>query len=152
MTLVDHPDERFFCPPAACRECGADLAAEPVAAQRRHQVTDIRPAPAPAVTEFVAQAKACPCCGTVTEGELPPYVRARARFGPEAYAQAVNLTCGHHIPIWRSTVLLCQLAGVAVSTGWMAGVRGKAAALVEASGFIDRVRGLLKTGPSGARG
>jgi transposase len=148
MRLVDHPDERFFYPPAACRECGADLAAEPVAAQRRQQVTDIRPAPAPTVTEYVAQAKACRCCGTVTEGELPPHVRARASFGPEAHAQAANLTCGHHIPIWRSTVLLCQLAGVAVSTGWMAGVRGKAAALVEASGFMDRVRELLKTAPA----
>jgi transposase len=119
-----------------------------VLAQRRHQVTDIRPAPAPTVTEYVAQAKACPCCGTVTEGELPPHVRARASFGPEVHAQAANLTCGHHIPIWRSTVLLCQLAGVAVSAGWMAGVRGKAAALVEASGFMDRVRELLKTAPA----
>jgi transposase len=41
--------------------------------------------------------------------------------------------------------VLCQLAGIAVSTGWMAGIRGKAAALVEASGFMDRVRELLKT-------
>jgi transposase len=145
MRLVDDPDERCWFPPAACRGCGKDLAGVGVLAQRRHQVTDIRPAPAPTVTEYVAQAKACPCCGTVTEGELPPHVRARASFGPEAHAQAANLTCGHHIPIWRSTVLLCQLAGVAVSTGWMAGVRGKAAALVEASGFMDRVRELLKT-------
>ncbi len=47
MKLVDHPDERFSYPSAACRECGTGLAAEPVAAQRRHQVTDIEPAPAP---------------------------------------------------------------------------------------------------------
>jgi transposase len=97
-----------------------DLAAEPVAAQRRHQVTDIEPAPAPTVTEYVAQAKQCPGCGTVTEGELPAHVRARASFGPETCAQAANLTGGHHIPIWRCTLLLCQLAGIAVSTEWMA--------------------------------
>jgi transposase len=120
MRLVDDPDERLWHPPAACRECGRGLAAEPVTAQRRHQVTDIAPAPAPKVTEHVAQAKQCPFCGTVTEGELPPHVRARASFGPETHAQAANLTCGHHIPIWRSTLLLCQLAGVAVSRvdGW----------------------------------
>jgi len=117
MLLVDDPDERLEFPPAACRGCGADLAAEPVAAQRRHQVTGIEPAPAPKVTEYVAQAKQCPCCGTVTGGELPPHVRARASFGPQTCAQAANLTCGHHIPIWRSTILLCQLAGIAVSTG-----------------------------------
>ena len=128
--------------------CGAGLAGEPVLAQRRHQVTDIAPAPPPKVTEYVAQAKECPCCGTVTEGELPPHVRARASYGPEAHAQAANLACGHHMPVCRAALLLCQLAGVAVSTGWMAGIRGKAAALVGASGFADRVRELLRAAPA----
>jgi Transposase IS66 family len=41
-----------------------------------------------------------------------------------------------------------QLAGIEVSTGWMAGIRGRAAALVEASRFMDRVRDLLKTAPA----
>jgi len=75
-------------------------------------------------------------------------VRARAGFGPETCAQAANLVSGHHIPVYRATVLLCQLAGITVSTGWMAGIRGKAAALAEASGFMDRVRELLKTAPA----
>jgi transposase len=119
-----------------------------VTAQRRHQVTDIEPPPAPKVTEYVAQAKECGGCGTVTEGELPAHVRARASFGPETCAQAANLTAGHYIPVCRATLLLCQLAGVAVSTGWMAGIRGKAAGLVEASGFPHRVRELLKAAPA----
>jgi transposase len=148
MRLVDDPDERLEFPPAACCGCGAGLAAVEVLAQRRHQVTDIGPAPAAKVTEYVAQAKECPRCGTVTEGKLPAHVRARASFGPETCAQAANLTCGHHIPVYRATLLLCQLAGVAVSTGWMAGIRGRAAALAEASGFMDRVRELLKTAPA----
>ena len=148
MRLVDDPDERLEFPPAACRGCGAGLAGAPVTAQRRHQVTDIEPAPAPKVTEYVAQAKQCPCCGTVTEGGLPPHVRARASFGPETCAQAANLTCGHHIPVCRAALLLCQLAGVAVPAGWMAGIRGRAAALVKASRFMDRVRELLKTAPA----
>ena len=99
MFLADDPDESFDCPPGTCRGCGAGLAGEPVTAQRRHQVTDIAPAPAPKVTEYVAQAKECPCCGTVTEGELPPHVRARASFGPETCAQAANLVVGHYIPV-----------------------------------------------------
>ena len=41
MNLVDDPDERIDCPPAACCGCGAGLAGAPVMAQRRHQVTDI---------------------------------------------------------------------------------------------------------------
>jgi transposase len=84
MRLVDDPDERFEYPPAECRGCGAGLGGEPVAAQRRHQVTDIEPAPAPKVTGYVAQAKQCPCCATVTEGVLPAHVRARASYGVEA--------------------------------------------------------------------
>ena len=145
MSLVDDPDDRISCPPLACRGCGADLAAAPVTAQRRHQVTDIEPAPAPKITEYVAQAKECAGCGTVTAGELPAHVRARASYGPETCAQAANLAVGHHIRICRATLVLCQLAGIAVPAGWMAGIRGKAAALVEASGFMDRVRKLLKT-------
>ena len=148
MNLVDDPDESIQCPPAACRGCGADLASAPVAAQRRHQVTDIAPAPAPKVIEYVTQAKQCAGCGTVTAGELPAHVRARASYGPETCAQAAHLVSGHYIPIYRVTLLLCQLAGIQVSTGWMAGIRGRAAALVEASGFMDRVRELLKTAPA----
>ena len=148
MNLVDDPDETVDCPPAACQGCGAGLASAPVTAQRRHQVTDIAPAPAPKVIEYVAQAKECAGCGMVTAGVLPAHVRARASYGPETCAQAANLVSGHHIPVYRATLLLCQLAGVAVSTGWMAGIRGKAAALVEASGFTDRVRDLLKAAPA----
>jgi transposase len=148
MYLAGDPGERLEFAPAACGGCGAGLAGVPVLAQRRHQVTGIEPAPPPVVTGYVAQARQCPGCGTLTEGELPPHVRARASFGPQTCAQAANLTCGRHIPIWRSTLLLCQLAGVAVSTGWMAGIRGKAADLVEASGFPDRVRELLKAAPA----
>jgi transposase len=148
MRLVDDPDERLFFPPAECRGCGEGLAVEPVAAQRRHQVTDVQPAPAPKITEYVAQAKACPCCGEVTEGELPAHVRARAGFGPEAHAQAANLVIGHHVPVYRATLLLCELAGITVSTGWMAGIRRKAAALIGASGFADRVRELLRAAPA----
>ena len=148
MSLVDDPDERIECPPAACGGCGAGLAGAPVTAQRRHQVTDIAPAPAPRVTEYVAQAKECAGCGVVTAGELPAHVRARASYGPETCAQAANLVSGHHIPVYRATLLLCQLAGITVSTGWMAGIRGRAAALVEASGFTGRVRELLKTAPA----
>jgi transposase len=148
MSLVDDPDESTDCPPATCCGCGADLASAPVTAQRRHQVTDIEPAPAPKVIEYVAQAKECAACGTVSVGELPAHVRARASYGPETCAQAANLVSGHHIPVYRATLLLCQLAGIAVSTGWMAGIRGKAAALVEASGFTDRVRELLRAAPA----
>jgi transposase len=144
MCLVDDPDHRFFHPPAECGKCGTDLTGESVFAQRRHQVTDIQPAPPPEVTEHVAQSKRCPCCGEVTEGPLPPGVRARASFGPEAHAQAANLTCGNFIPSGRAASLMAEMAGIRVSLGWIASVRAKAAALVASSGFMDLVKDLLR--------
>ena len=148
LMLADDPDERLEFPPACCRGCGAGLAGVPVVLERRHQVTGIAPAPPPVVTEYVAQARACPCCGTVSAGVLPPHVRARASYGPEVHAQAANLACGHHVPVARAAVLPGQLGGVAVSAGWMAGVRGKAAALIGASGSPGRVRDLLRDAPA----
>lgn len=144
MNLVDNPDHRFWYPPAECRECGTGLAGEDVFAQRRHQVTDIKPAPDPEVTEHVAQSKRCPCCGEVTEGALPAGVRARASFGPETHAQAANLTCGNYVPSRRAAALMAEMAGIRVSAGWIAGVRAKAAALIGSSGFTDLVSELLR--------
>ena len=144
MRLVDDPDHRFFHPPAECGKCGTGLSGEDVFAQRRHQVTGILPAPEPEVTEHVAQSRRCPCCGEVTEGALPPGVRARACYGPETHAQAANLTWGNYVPSGRAAVLMAEMAGIRVSPGWIAGVRAKAAALVESSGFMDLVRELLR--------
>jgi transposase len=144
MNLTDNPRYRFWYPPAQCRECGEGLAGQEVFAQRRHQVTDIKPAPEPEVTEHVAQSKMRPCCGTVSEGVLPAHVRARASFGPEAHAQAANLTSGNFIPVGRAVALMREMAGIGVSAGWIAGVRAKAAALIGSSGFTDLVAGLLR--------
>lgn len=54
LKLVDDPDKTIWCPPRSCDGCGGDLSGEPVTAERRHQVTDIEPAPAPVVTEYRA--------------------------------------------------------------------------------------------------
>jgi transposase len=144
MKLVDNPGYRYWYPPAECAGCGTGLEGEEVFASRRHQVTDILPAPDPVVTEHVAQSKRCPCCGEVTEGALPPGVRARASFGPETHTQAANLTCGNFVPVGRAAALMADLAGIKVSLGWIASVRAKAAALVESSGFMDLAASLLR--------
>ena len=53
-------------------------------------------------------------------------------------------TCGNYVPSGRAAVLMAETAGIRVSLGWIAGVRAKAAALVESSGFMDLVAGLLR--------
>jgi transposase len=148
LRQVTEPDETIVCAPPACTGCGADLGGADVTGMQRLQVFDTTPPPPPKVTEYQVQARACGRCGAVTAGQPPAGVTGRAQYGPEAHAQAANLVSGHHIPVHRATLLLCQLAGIAVSTGWMAGIRGKAAALVEDSGFMDRVAELLKSAPA----
>jgi transposase len=64
------------------------------------------------------------------------------RIGPEALARAALLTCGHYLPVGRSRQLLESLTGMDVSTGLLAGVRGRAARKLEKT-FLPRVRALL---------
>ena len=56
----------------------------------------------------MAQAKECAGCGTVTAGELPAHVRARASYGPETCAQAANLVSG-----WSPYATVSGLTAVA---------------------------------------
>jgi transposase len=109
---------------------------------QRLQEFDIAPPPPPRVTEYRVQAKVCGQCGVVTAGQPPAGITGRAQYGPEAHAQAANLASAHYVPVARAAELMNAMTGVTVSSGWMAGVRGKAAARVEP--FMDHVRGLLR--------
>ena len=66
------------------------------------------------------------------------------RIGPQTTALAALLTCGHYLPIGRATSVLDALAGIRVSTGFMASVRGRAAALLETE-FLPHLQTLLPT-------
>jgi transposase len=142
LRQVASPDDTVVCAPAACGQCGAGLAGAPVTGVQKLQEFDITPPPPARVTEYQVQARACGRCGTVTAGQPPPGVTGRAQYGPEVHAQAANLASAHYIPVVRAAQLMGDLAGVAVSAGFMAGVRGKAAARLEP--FMDHVRGLLR--------
>jgi transposase len=136
------PDERAGCWPAACRRCGADLAGARVASVCRRQVFEARPAPPPVVTEYRVVTKCCPGCGAVTEGAAPEGVTSLVQYGPGVHARAALAVCAHYLPVARSAGLMAAYTGVNVSTGFMAGVRGKAAARL--GPFMDRVRELLR--------
>ena len=142
LQQVAEPDVTIVCAPGACSECGADLAGAGVTGVQRLQVFDIAPPPPPKVTEYRVQARACERCGTVTAGQPPAGVTGRAQYGPEVHAQAANLATAHHIPVSRAARLMGEVAGVAVSAGFMAGVRHKAA--VRCEPFMDHLRGLLR--------
>jgi transposase len=147
LRLVDDPDERIPIPaPATCR-CGCSLAEGPVVAVRRRQVHDLPQIPQPVVTEYRADVKRCPGCRGEVVGEFPAGVNAPTQYGPEITTRVADVVVGHHVPVKRSTILVMELLGMQVSTGFAAGLRGRAAALIRDGGFLDAVRKLLATAP-----
>ncbi len=143
MPLVDNPNETIICDPDSCADCGADLSGAPVTGTARRQVTDVRPPPPPWVTEYQIITRACPCCAARTPGPAPAGVTGRAQYGPGVLARAAELGCGHYLPVARAARLMGSMLGVSVSTGFMAGVRARAARLLEKE-FLPRVRELLR--------
>jgi transposase len=147
LRLVDHPDERITIPAPAMCACGTSLAEVPVVDVRRRQVHDLPPIPAPVVVEYAADVKRCPGCRATTTGVFPAGVRAPAQYGPEITTRAADVVLGHHVPVHRSAVLLAELLGMAVSTGFVASLRGRAARLIGDSGFCEAVKALLAEAP-----
>ena len=146
LGLTGDPDEIIECAPAECGRCGRDLTGEPGVRTERRQRWDITPPPPPYITEYRRITKMCPCCQASSAGQVPADVTSRVVYGPETRAQAANLACGHHVPVLRGALLLRQMAGIKVSTGWMAAIRGRAAAAL--APFMEHVRALLRTAPA----
>ncbi|MEU6019703.1 IS66 family transposase [Streptomyces sp. NPDC047515] len=151
LSLVEDPDEVFQVPALQCSCCGAGLAGAPVVGTRRHQVVDVPPEPPrPRVTEYRVQSACCPGCGVVTEAvhrEVPAApVPGAASYGPQVKARAAWLTCAHFLPVRRARRIVNALGGFAVSDGFIAGMRGAAARLVEER-FLPHVRALIAAAP-----
>lgn len=116
------------------------------------------PPPAPTVTEYQRISKLCGCCGAVTipewENEAVPACHADTvaapgspvRIGPEACARAALLACAHYLPVGRARDLLETLTAIDVSTGFLAGIRGRAARRLEKT-FLPHMKSLLATAP-----
>ncbi|KQM01755.1 transposase [Frankia sp. CpI1-P] len=145
--MVADPDEVVTLDPSSCAGCGGSLAGAPVFGVRRHQVFDVPPPPPrPYVTEYRVVARVCPCCTATTSADAPAGVTGRVGYGPGLLARAVWLVCAQHLPVRRAGRVLAVLAGAAVSTGWVATVRGRAARLLEVT-FLPRVRALVAAAP-----
>src|SRR6266536_518415 len=157
-SLVDDPDERLEIQPDRCTSCDTPLDEAEECGRQRRQVVDIRPVPPPKVTEYQRVSKMCPCCGKVTtpgwDDEAVPVEHADmvaahgspVRIGPETLARAALLTCAHYLPVGRARDLLEKLCAIDVSTGFLAGIRSRAARRLEKK-FLAHMRALLTTAP-----
>jgi hypothetical protein len=118
-----------------------------VVAVRRRQVHDLPEIPAPVVTEYRADVTCCPGCRGEAAGEFPAGVNAPTQYGPEITTRVADVVVGHHVPVHRSTVLVMELLDIQVSTGFAAGLLGRAAAAIRDGGFLAAVKNLLATAP-----
>ena len=157
-SLIDDPDERLQIAPDRCKFCDASLVGAEEHSRQRRQIVDIQPVPPPKITEYQRISKVCPCCETVTipgwDDEAVPVCHTESvaaagspvRIGPETIARAALLTCAHHVPIGRARDLLEKLTAIEVSTGFLAGIRGRAARRLEKK-FLGHMRTLLVGAP-----
>jgi len=138
-----NPDHTVECGPTACGCCGRDLSDVPVTGMQKRQVFEAAPPPPPVVTEYQVLAKQCPECGETSTGLAPAGVTGRVQYGPRVHAGTALAVCANYLPVARAAKLVAALTGVAVSAGFAAGVRGRAAARL--GPFMDRVRELLRS-------
>ncbi len=104
--------------------------------------TQCSPPPPPRAIEYQVVARRCPGCGRLSYGQPPAWVSAPVQWGPSVHARAVLATLAHHLPYGRAALVLRQLAGLAVSVGFLVAARRRAAVLAEP--FMARVRQLLR--------
>lgn len=147
LALVADPDEKVVIPAPMQCTCGAPLVDAPVTGVRRRQVHDLAPQPAPVVLEYAAEVKDCPACHQSAVGEFPQGVSAPTQYGPELTARVADVVLGHYVPVHRSTLLVEELVGMKVSTGFAASLRGRAQDLIVEGGFVEAVKALLAGAP-----
>jgi transposase len=157
-SLIDNANETLTIIPDRCGRCDASLSGALECGRQRRQLVDVGPLPEPTVTEYQRVSKLCRCCGAVTtpgwddpavpveHAEVVAAAGSPVRIGPETLARAALLTCAHYLPIGRARDLLEKLTAIDVSTGFLAGIRGRAARRLERT-FLGHVRALLAAAP-----
>jgi transposase len=139
LRQVGRPDRAEIHVPGQCRACGRAMEAAQVVGTEVRQVFDL-PVRRLEVTEHRAQSRRCRC-GAVTKAGFPASAKVAANYGPVVRAVAVYLMVGQHLPVARTAALLSQVCGAPVSTGWLAGLPGEAAAGL--TSFLDDLRAQL---------
>lgn len=157
-SLIDNPDERLEIHPDRCGSCATSLHRASEHDRQRRQVVDVAPVAPPVVTEYQRISKVCPCCGTVTtpqwddpavpveHADIVAAPGSPVRIGPHTLARAALLTCAHYLPVGRARDLLEKLCAMDVSTGFLAGIRGRAARRLEKKS-LGHMQALLSSAP-----
>jgi hypothetical protein len=82
---------------------------------------------APEVSALSLRDRPHAICSAAQTGAVASVAPARAQYGPGVLATGGGVVCGHYLAVARATRLMASTLGVGVSTGFMAGVRARAA-------------------------
>jgi transposase len=118
--------------PTHCERCHAVLAGGPGSEDppaNWHQVVEL-PTKLLDVTEHQGQGRACPACGHVTWGPIPPEVLAHG-FGPNLTALIGYLSGRCHLSKRDTAELLGEVLGVPLATGSVINAEAEMAAALE---------------------
>lgn len=137
LSRTTDPDVVIDHLPQACRGCGSELARAADAGVVVRQVVDI-PQISVSTTEHRMHKRRCGC-GVVTTAEAPREATGPVVYGPNLRALAVYLLVFQHVPVQRTAMLLADVCGAGVSTGWVCRTLAQTA---DALADVDR---LVKT-------
>jgi transposase len=129
-------------PPDKCSGCGGDLADAADAGMSWAQVWDILAITLEKV-HYLLPRRRCGC-GRVTTAAPPFGMAGTVAYGPNLNAAAILLASQGNVPIERTAQLMEALAGVAVSTGFVARALERFAQRLAEAGFDDAMKTALR--------
>jgi transposase len=120
LEFCDAPDERIVHAPSHCDRCGVELSEGETVGTERRQVFDLPPMKLH-VTEYQAESRQCPCCGTINRGIFPEGMTHPVQYGAGVKALLVYLQSYQLLPYARTCELFRDLFrdlfGASISEG-----------------------------------
>lgn len=154
LRLAEQPTHTVYHPlPAQCDRCHHPLRQDEARVSERRQVFDV-PATACDVIEHRTLELVCQC-GQSHVSTFPADVTHTVQYGPNLRALGVHLTQGQLLPFVRTSQLIEDLYGIAVSPGTLVSWVGEARSALDGTAALIAVQlhnaGLLHADESGLR-
>ena len=116
LKKTENPDHIIRCPVTKCEVCNINLSFRKNDDIEKRQVIDIPPIKTE-VTEYQADVKECPCCGTRNIGEFPLGVKDSVQYGPRIKGMAIYFMNQQFIPYKRTQECFKDIFDCSISTG-----------------------------------